>query len=90
MDCCNVLDDFFLNHREINNEKLRFAYEKNKKIESQLLDYQVESGVLEYDVQRICRLNELVSIDIVNMFGINLSRIGHAFDFSERTIRNQQ
>ena len=90
VDCCNVLDDFFLNHREINNEKLRFAYEKNKKIESQLLDYQVESGVLEYDVQRICRLNELVSIDIVNMFGINLSRIGHAFDFSERTIRNQQ
>ena len=90
VDCCNVLDDFFMNNKEIVNEKLRSAYEKNKKIENQLLEYQVKSGILEYDVQRICRLNEIVSIDIVNRFGINLSRIGHAFDFSERTIRNQQ
>ena len=38
---------------------------------------------IAYPVQRIARLNELITIDIVKEYGIALSRIGHPFDFSE-------
>lgn len=88
-DSNNTLNKFFLNDKKISYERVKTAYETIKDTDPELLKYHVESGFLKYDVQRICRLDELISIDIVNMFGINLSRIGHAFDFSERTIRNR-
>ena len=85
---CSLLDKFFSNNEQMDFERVKEAYEQNRMTKPELLKYNVESGLLRYNVQRICRLNELISIDIVNMFGINLSRIGHAFDFTQRTIRN--
>lgn len=83
----SLLEKFFANE-EFEKDKVRQAYEDNRMINPELLKYKVMDGMFSYDVQRVCRLDELVSIDIVNMLGINLSRIGHSFDFTERTRRN--
>ena len=69
-------------------KQAQLAYEEIRMVNPELLKYSVEADGLEYDVQRICRLSELVTIDIVNMFSIKLSRIGHSFDFTQRTRRN--
>lgn len=84
----SVLENMFSNISEIDICKAKKAYEENKMAKSELLKYKIKGEMLCYDVQRICRLNELISIDIVNKFGINVSRIGHSFDFTERTRRN--
>lgn len=84
----NILEHMFSNVEEIDIYKAKKAYEENKMVKPELLRYKIEGGVLSYDVQRICRLDELISIDIVNKFAINVSRIGHSFDFTERTQRN--
>lgn len=85
-----MLEEFFCNDEKINMEEANVAYQKCKNVKPQLLQYEYDrkSGMISYDVQRICRLDELLTVDIVNEFGINLSRIGHAFDFTERTQRN--
>ena len=36
---------------------------------------------ISFPVRRICRLNELTTIDIIKEYGIMLSRIGQPFDF---------
>lgn len=84
----NILDDFFSNKKQIDLKQAQLAYEEIRMVNPELLKYSVEADGLEYDVQRICRLSELVTIDIVNMFSIKLSRIGHSFDFTQRTRRN--
>jgi len=85
----NILDDFFSNKKQIDLKQAQLAYEEIRMVNPELLKYSVEADALEYDVQRICRLSELVTIDIVNMFSIKLSRIGHSFDFTQRTTRNR-
>ena len=85
-----ILEKFFKNDCGINIDEANSAYQRCKSIKPELLQYKYDEKVdkIGYNVQRICRLNELLAVDIVNEFGINLSRIGHAFDFSERTQRN--
>lgn len=85
-----VLECFFSNNKKIGFEKARLAYENNKLVKPELLQYREEKNMIIYDVKRICRLDELLSIDILNEYGTNLSRIGHAFDFTERSRRNTQ
>lgn len=66
---------------EITNEAAKIAYETLLGEDSFLKNYTISNNKLSYPLQRICRLNELTTIDIVKDYGIVLSRIGHPFDF---------
>ncbi|MEA4900732.1 hypothetical protein [Desulfitobacterium sp.] len=66
---------------EISEEAATSAYAVLLGEDSFLKNYTINSNKLCYPVQRICRLDELTTIDIVKDFGIVLSRIGHPFDF---------
>ncbi|SHH68854.1 hypothetical protein [Desulfosporosinus lacus] len=66
---------------EISDEAAKAAYETLLNEDSFLKNQTVSDNKLCFPVQRICRLNELTTIDIVKEYGIVLSRIGHPFDF---------
>ncbi len=66
---------------EISEEAARAAYATLLSEDSFLKNYTISKNKLCYPVQRICRLDELTTIDIVKDYGIVLSRIGHPFDF---------
>lgn len=65
----------------ISTENANVAYEILLAEEPFLKKYEINNGNLYYPVQRICRLDELTTVDIVKEYGITLSRIGHPFDF---------
>jgi len=46
-----------------------------------LTEYTFEGERLVYPIQRICRLNELTTLDIADKYGNALARVGHPFDF---------
>lgn len=83
-----LMNNFFTNDCIVEKEEIKNAYNRCIRVKPELLEYSEDKLRLCYNVQRICRLEELISVDIVNEFGINVSRIGHAFDFTERTQRN--
>ena len=45
------------------------------------MDFSVEDNIITYPIKRICRLNELMTLDVIDKHGNALSRIGHPFDF---------
>lgn len=57
------------------------AITEMKSTDPALMEYESVGTGLSYRVKRVCRLNELTTIDIIKEYGIMLSRIGHPFDF---------
>lgn len=66
---------------EISAEAARAAYTTLLGEDCFLKNYTISNNKICYPVQRICRLDELTTVDIVKEYGIVLSRIGHPFDF---------
>ena len=67
-------------------DKVLEAYNFIKTVAPELLHYNEKSNpepAACYNIQRICRLQELTAIDIVRKYGNNVSRIGHSFDFAQ-------
>lgn len=67
---------------DISEECAKNAYETIINMDPYLKKFEILDNELIYPVKRICRLSELVAIDIVRQYGVTLSRIGHPFDFS--------
>lgn len=66
---------------DISYECAKTAYETIVTIDPYLKKFEVIDNQLTYPIKRVCRLSELVAIDIVRQYGVTLSRIGHPFDF---------
>lgn len=77
------LDAFWSGETDVTVEEARKAYEYLESIEPPAKKFVYTEGVVTFEVQRISRLNELTTIDIVKEYGSALSRIGHPFDFTD-------
>lgn len=78
-----TLDTFLSGSADITAKEAKDAYEYLESLDPNMKKYDNAEIAIAYPVQRIARLNELTTIDIVKEYGIALSRIGHPFDFSE-------
>lgn len=76
------LDLFFSGKENISLEEARIAYNYLEALDPNLKSFEMIDIAGSFPVQRIARLNELTTIDIVKEYGIVMSRIGHPFDFS--------
>ena len=72
---------FYEDPESVSVEKIKEAIGVVQNTNPELLKYEAVDTVLSYPVKRVCRLNELTTIDIIKDYGIMLSRIGHPFDF---------
>lgn len=77
----STIERFIDKDADISEEDARSAYTILLGEDSFLKNYTISNNKLCYSVQRICRLDELTTVDIVKDYGIVLSRIGHPFDF---------
>lgn len=77
------LDLFFSGKENVSLEEARIAYNYLETLDPYLKSLETIDVAVSFPVQRIARLNELTTIDIVKEYGIVMSRIGHPFDFSE-------
>ena len=78
-----TLESFLCGNTDITFQDAKDAYEYLESLDPYMKKYDNAEIAIAYPVQRIARLNELTTIDIVKEYGIALSRIGHPFDFSE-------
>ena len=77
-----AVDAFLSDDTNVTANEAKEAYEHLESIDPSMKKFSYADGVVSFDVQRISRLNELISIDIVKEYGSALSRIGHPFDFT--------
>ena len=77
-----LLEKYWEDPSSIDIEKAHTAHLELDKIDSNLKTYTFDGNTLSFPIKRVCRLNELTTIDIIKEFGVMLSRIGHPFDFS--------
>ncbi len=80
----NKVESFFSDTHddsEVSVEKVKAAYMNLNKLMPDLKNFNLEGMTVSFPVQRIERLNEITTIDIVKEYGRALSRIGHPFDF---------
>lgn len=78
-----TLDAFFTCKTKVAAKDAIEAYSYLESIDPNLKNYENAEVAISFPVQRIARLNELTTIDVVKEYGIALSRIGHPFDFSD-------
>ncbi|MBQ2830736.1 MAG: hypothetical protein IJF15_06955 [Oscillospiraceae bacterium] len=76
-----LLQKFWDDPSSVSSEDACKAYVKLDKIDPNLKEYDAFDTIVSFPVKRICRLNELTTIDIIKEYGVMLSRIGHPFDF---------
>lgn len=77
----NTMIKYWEKSGDISYECAKTAYETIVTIDPYLKKFEVIDNQLTYPIKRVCRLSELVAIDIVRQYGVTLSRIGHPFDF---------
>ena len=81
----NIFDAFLNNDGEYKNiEDVKKAYTYLFGTDSAIINYEIDSNKLIYPIQRISRLNELTTIDLLKEYGNVLSRIGQPFDFMKK------
>lgn len=68
---------------EISQEKdiVQTAYAAFIKTDAFMNSFDIHDNKLSYSVQRIARLNELCTVDLLKEYGNTLSRVGQPFDF---------
>lgn len=78
---CGIIKAFYEKPESVSAEAVKTAISVVQNTNPVLMNYKAVDAVLSYPVKRVCRLNELTTIDIIKDYGIMLSRIGHPFDF---------
>lgn len=78
---CRTIQSFYEDPKSVSAERIKEAIGVVQSTNPELMKYEAVDAVLSYSVKRVCRLNELTTIDIIKEYGIMLSRIGHPFDF---------
>lgn len=71
----------FLNGAKDNAEPAKEAYKHLVTLDHEIKTYCLSGSVLTYPVKRVCRLQELMTIDVVEKYSSAASRIGHPFDY---------
>ena len=79
----DILNTFLSGKTGTTAEEVKVAYEYLESLNPNIKRFNIIDGVMSFPVQRIARLNELTTIEIVKKYGIILSRIGQPFDFTE-------
>lgn len=80
-----TLQKFWDNAASVSAEEVCKAYAALDDIDPDLKKYEFVGGCISFPVKRICRLNELTTIDIIKGYGAMLSRIGQPFDFTDNS-----
>lgn len=62
-------------------EIVQAAYAALIKIDSFMNSFNIHADKMSYSIQRIARLNELCTVDLLKEYGNTLSRVGQPFDF---------
>lgn len=76
-----LLQKFWEDPSSVSSEDACKAHIQLDKINPNLKEYDTLDTIISFPVKRLCRLNELTTIDIIKEYGVMLSRIGHPFDF---------
>jgi len=76
-----VVEQFFAQEKEVSSKEAQSAYEALTNETPFMKKYKISDGRFSYSAQRVCRLDELTTVDIIKEYGTVLSRIGHPFDF---------
>ncbi len=77
-----LLQRFWEDPSSVPCEAAHNAQDQLDRIDPSLKEYEALDNRVLFPVKRVCRLNELTTIDIIKEYGIMLSRIGHPFDFA--------
>ena len=64
-------------------ESIKQAYDYMSECDTYLRSFDVKDNLLTYPIQRIARLNELSTVELLKEYGNVLSRIGQPFDFTK-------
>ena len=62
---------------------IKEAYNYVSECDSYMKSFCIKDNLLAYPIQRIARLNELSTVELLNEYGNVLSRIGQPFDFTK-------
>lgn len=77
-----VLQNYWDNPSSIPVVNALEAHARLDSINPNLKNYTTNDTTISFPVSRVCRLNELTTIDVINEYGTMLSRIGQPFDFA--------
>ena len=64
-------------------DKIKKAYTYLLNLDGILKDFIIEDSLMVYPIQRIARLNEHYTVELLNEYGHVLSRVGGPFDFMQ-------
>ena len=78
-----ILQKYWDDPSSVEVEEAFNAHNVLKCVGADLKKYDTFDNVISFPVKRICRLNELTTIDIINEYGVMLSRIGQPFNFAD-------
>lgn len=82
----SILDEFWKHHdKKLDIENLKKAYDYLLTADTNIKNFNINGTLMIYPVQRISRLNELTTIDLLKEYGNILSRVGQPFDFIKKT-----
>lgn len=80
-----IIDKFLSNYKvEKNTEEIKKALSYLSNCNSAIKNFELNGSSLSFPVQRIARLNELNTIDLLKEYGNMSSRVGHPFDFIKK------
>lgn len=80
-----IIDDFLSGYKsEKNTEEIKSAFSYLLNCDSAIKNFEFNGSSLSFPVQRIARLNELNTIDLLKEYGNMSSRVGHPFDFMKK------
>lgn len=77
-----ILQKFWSDPSSVPLEEAHKAHAILEATDANLKRYEIFENIISFPVKRICRLNELTTIDIIKEYGVVLSRIGQPFDFT--------
>ena len=64
-------------------ESIKQAYDYMSECDTYLKSFDIKDNWLTYPIQRVARLNELSTVELLKEYGNVLSRIGQPFDFTK-------
>ena len=79
----SILQKFWDDPSSVAVEEAFNAFNELKCVDADLKKYDSIDNAISFPVKRICRLNELTTIDIIKEYGVMLSRIGQPFNFAD-------
>lgn len=80
-----IIDNFLSgNKSEKNTEEIKNAFSYLWNCDSAIKKFEFNGSSLSFPIQRIARLNELNTIDLLKEYGNMSSRVGHPFDFIKK------